>query len=352
MNGEHGGAYGGEHGGEHGVDHGLDYGMVKPRDISAQPIVAGVDGSAAALAAVRWAAREAARIGATLRLTHSCDLPPLNPGLRVAPPPEYASPWAESGRAWLADAHAAATAEAPGIDVDWDVCFGGAADTLVDESGTASLLVVGARGLGGFLGQLAGSVAVTAAAHARCPAVVVREDTVADVGPVVVGADGSPLSEQALEFGFEAASARGARLLAVRVWDDPFTSAEWDELVPGDTETPAPPASAVPTVPMARAVTGAAAVPDRRDSVAGREARALHADLVGWRDKYPDVAVHELAVRGNRAADGLLGAAAHAQLLVVGSHARGVVAGALLGSVSRELLRRSACPVAIVRPRH
>ncbi|ASR39388.1 hypothetical protein BAY61_17555 [Prauserella marina] len=330
--------------------------MVKAEPIEAQPIVVGVDGSAAALAAVRWAAREAFRLGAALRLIHSCDLPPLNPRIPMVPPREYASAWAESGRHWLADARAAATDEAPGIDVDWDVCFGGAADTLVDESGAASLLVVGTRGLGGFRRLFVGSVAVTVAAHARCPVVVVREDTIADAGPVVVGTDGSPLSEQALAFGFEAASARGARLLAVRVWDDPFDGADWDELVRGYAEVPAHPAPAAPpapSVPSARTVTATA--PDRPGAVADGEARALHAEVTGWRDKYPDVVVHELAVRGNRAADALLEAARYAQLLVVGSHARGMVAGrdtALLGSVSQALLRLSACPVAIVRPRH
>ncbi|PXY30106.1 universal stress protein [Prauserella endophytica] len=48
----------------------------------------GVDGSAAALAAVRWTAFEAARTGAALRLTHVCDVPPLDP--RVAPEPAAA----------------------------------------------------------------------------------------------------------------------------------------------------------------------------------------------------------------------------------------------------------------------
>jgi universal stress protein family protein len=44
----------------------------------------------------------------------------------------------------------------------------------VDESAGAELLVVGARGLGGFKSLLLGSVGEQVGHHAPCPAVVVR----------------------------------------------------------------------------------------------------------------------------------------------------------------------------------
>jgi nucleotide-binding universal stress UspA family protein len=47
----------------------------------------------------------------------------------------------------------------------------------------------------------------------------------------------------------------------------------------------------------------------------------------------------------------LQGAAASAGLLVVGSHGRGALLRAALGSVSSSLLRSAPCPVVVVRPR-
>lgn len=45
----------------------------------------------------------------------------------------------------------------------------------------------------------------------------------------------------------------------------------------------------------------------------------------------------------------LLAAAQHASILVVGSHGRGRVADALIGSVSQHLARHAPCPVVVVR---
>jgi len=85
---------------------------------------------------------------------------------------------------------------------------------------TAQLVVIGDRGLGGVAGLLIGSVAFALAAGGSCPVVIVRGQTDATDGPVVVGVDGSPISEAALAFAFEAAALRGAPLLAVHAWRD------------------------------------------------------------------------------------------------------------------------------------
>ncbi|EHR50961.1 universal stress protein UspA-like protein [Saccharomonospora marina XMU15] len=289
-----------------------------------RPVVAGVDGSPSAMDATRWAARQAARLGEPLRLLYVADLPPLNPHV-AAPPPSYASAWLDSGRKWLSEAEDMATDEVPELPVETDVRLGQTSDTLIEESRGAALLVLGTRGYGGFRRLLVGSVASTVAAHAVCPVVVLPAGTATvETGDVVVGADGSALGVEALGFGFDVASAKRARLVAVRAWHESLADAAWSGLP----------------------------VRDELDKVTEQELRALHADLRPWREKYPDVEVSEHVVRTGKPSDALLDAAQRAQLIVVGSHGRGVVSGTLLGSTSQALLHTvTSCPVAIVRPK-
>ena len=45
--------------------------------------------------------------------------------------------------------------------------------------------------------------------------------------PVVVGVDGSPTSEGAVAFAFEAAALRGVPLVAVHIWFDMGSTRRW-----------------------------------------------------------------------------------------------------------------------------
>ncbi|WP_189227621.1 universal stress protein, partial [Saccharothrix coeruleofusca] len=132
-----------------------------------EPIVVGVDGSASALAAVRWAAAEAARRNASVELVHACQVPAAEHGARQA--------FEELGRERLAEAARVARAAAPGVEVGATLVTGQPAAVLIAESGRAGVVVLGAQGLDGFSGFLVGAVAVAVSAHGRCPVVVVRE---------------------------------------------------------------------------------------------------------------------------------------------------------------------------------
>lgn len=62
----------------------------------------------------------------------------------------------------------------PDVVVRYEVLSGEPRETLIEASGNAQLMVVGARGLGGLAGLLLGSVSQAVLHHAHCPVIVVR----------------------------------------------------------------------------------------------------------------------------------------------------------------------------------
>lgn len=283
-------------------------------------VVVGVDGSAEALRAVRWAVPEARRRHATLRLvtafTWTEDRMVGWPGLGSAPYGEYLRAAEERG---LAAAAAVAAELDPDVPVERELVVGFPGSELVEQSKTAELLVIGDRGRGRISSALAGSVAIGVVASAACPVVVVRgaQPGADEARPVVVGVDGTPLSEAAIAFAFEAAAARRVPLVAVHTWLDELNDPALADLVDWQT--------------------------------AAVQAEELLAErLAGWGEKYPDVQVQRLVAHGS-AGHALLDQAARAQLIVVGTRGHGEIAGLLLDSVSNALVHGAACPVAVVR---
>jgi nucleotide-binding universal stress UspA family protein len=142
-------------------------------DSSGRVIVVGVDGSEGSQAAIRWAVEEAARRRDTVRAVSAWGYPyvPGPEGSAVfLNPADVAAEAAERLEATLAAALPDDTVRA---GVERHVIDGGAADVLVEQSRTADLIVVGARGKGGFTGLLLGSVSTQVVNHAHCPVVVV-----------------------------------------------------------------------------------------------------------------------------------------------------------------------------------
>lgn len=284
------------------------------------PIVAGVDGSDSALDAARWAADEAARKQLPLRLVSVAQVPVVTSyvGGAAVSGDLIDDLQAESLRV-LETARTTLTEQRPDIDIATDVLVGPPIPALVEDSRAARLMVVGSRGLGGFRGMLIGSVAVALAARGHCPVAVIRAGGDPD-GPVVVGVDGSPSSEAAVELAFEEASLRRAELVAVH------TALEHG----------------------ADADLAAVAPKLNWDVLSERGMETLAQRLAGWAEKYPDVHVTRRVMRG-RPIVNLLSAAAEAQLLVVGSRGRGSFAGVLLGSTSQALVYHAPCPLIVAR---
>lgn len=137
-------------------------------------IVVGVDGSGHSLDALRWAADEARLRGVTLRVVSSFSTPLMSTGYEVAVPDS--SDLAAASNTMLGAALDTVRSEGHlrDIDVITEVLEGHAGEQLIRLSEHADLIVVGARGHGGFIGLLMGSVTTYVVNHALCPVVVVR----------------------------------------------------------------------------------------------------------------------------------------------------------------------------------
>jgi nucleotide-binding universal stress UspA family protein len=284
-----------------------------------RPVVVGVDGSSDSWRGLAWAAREAEAQHRALRIVHAWEVPV--PG--YVPVPETIELVRAAAQLVVDEALVKVGEWAPGLAVSARLVHGTPARVLLDEGRDAAVVVLGSHGRGGFARLVMGSTSGAVAAHAAAPVVVVRGDDHAAAwraGPVIVGLDGSALSDHALEFAFQAASRRGGVLRAVHAWNrpDPLTD-----------ET------------RALLDEGAARIEEAK--------LALAESLAGWQAQYPDVTVRHTVADAHPVA-AMLGEGADAALVVVGSRGRGGFTGLLLGSVSRGVLLHASCPVAVVRP--
>jgi nucleotide-binding universal stress UspA family protein len=290
-------------------------------------VVVGYDASASAKTAVDWAADEAARRAVPLTVVHAADYTGLVGG------PISTSPWLpgvaidEARRITQRGADQARSRQ-PGLEVHAATLVASPGTGLIEESKGAALVVVGTRGHGEVTGLLLGSVAARVAAHAHCPVVVIRGDSLVAAGPdrpVVVAVDGSPAAREALRVAVAQAQASHAPLRIVCAWRTTMPGA-WDHefwlTVAPDTD------------PDESACAAAEDV--------AREAAATALELA------PDLDV-EIRVAGGYPPDVILDAAGDAGLVVVGSRGSGSLTGMFLGSVSHGVVHGANRPVLVVR---
>lgn len=280
----------------------------------ARTVTAGVDGSPESLAAAEWAAAEARRREAPLRLVLAW------PWLFDSPPTLRD---ADTGLAqeMLEQVSATLRAEHPELEITADRVSDQPAEVLVEAATGSELLALGSRGLGVVAGFLVGSVGQQVLARASCPVVLVREGTGAAEadGEVVIGVDLERPCEEVVEFAFQSAARRAARLRAVHTWSLPATF-------------------------------GYAAAPlsvDLTESLEADARLALTAALRPWRERYPQVEVVE-AVELGSAGQVLTAASREAALLVVGRRVRRSPLGIHVGPVAHSVLHHAHCPVAVV----
>lgn len=133
-------------------------------------IVVGVDASEHAGRALRWAVEEARLRGADLELVHAVHRPDVAAMPAALPMPTHGQLTEAADE--LIDG-LLSQVDTDGLTVSRDVLSGGAARVLCARAEGADLVVVGARGLGGFRGLLLGSVTQQVVAHSPRPVVVV-----------------------------------------------------------------------------------------------------------------------------------------------------------------------------------
>jgi nucleotide-binding universal stress UspA family protein len=286
--------------------------------MAAKPIVAGTDGSEESLRAVDWAAREAVRRGAPLRIVSAAEAPP---GMKSRSGPGEVERvtdvlLGERDQALVAAAERAA--QTAGVLIDTDVVTGSVDEAVTDAGSGALMLVLGSRGRGAFTALLLGSVSRYVASHASCPVAVIRDEPPSPHGLVGVGVADLDSCGDALTFTFEEASLRQASLLVLHAWHTPETE-----------------------------ISRAGSAPHESGAEAAADAAGnLTALLDDWRAKYPGVPVSQEVVHGHPGR-ALVGLSARADLVVIGRHARHS-GRAGRGSVRHALLNHAHGPVVTV----
>lgn len=279
-------------------------------------IVVGADGSEHGKAALRWAARTAAAYDLPLTV------------LNAVPDDQGSAVVVAEPTGVLGDAVDLARSVHPALRITALQLPNSPVRSLLAAGENADVLVLGARGVGGFRGLLLGSTTMHVAPYAKCPVVVVHsgregglpfaEDAIeGNPGQVVFGYDGSAASNRAAAFAFRHAAAIGTGVVAVSV--------EYSRSAPRSEEI------------------------DPERAVPGSDTSAFHSPVIVTAAAFPDVPVSFVQGTGRPAAV-LLAEAAGAELLVVGSRGAGGFSELIMGSVTQKVLAHADCPVAVLHP--
>src|SRR3984893_4913375 len=136
--------------------------------MATSPCGVGVDGAEESLRAVEWAALEARRHGSPLRFVWGpAELPPMH--AYHASPAEIAAALLGITARALDAAITRSEEVAPGLPIETGLLSGPPAVAVADSGSGASMLVVGARGAGGFAAMMLGSVRRYVGGLAPCP---------------------------------------------------------------------------------------------------------------------------------------------------------------------------------------
>lgn len=280
-------------------------------DAASAAVVVGVDGSDASLAAVRWAATQAALEARPLTLIHAAtwNSPKADVDLRAVAAALHAE-----AQTVVRQACAAVKDLLPEARLRSAAVVGDPRSVLIEASNHAFLLVVGSRGRGPVKSLVLGSVGTAVTQHASCPVVVRRPHEEGTGGRgVLVGTDGLRASEAAVEWAYHHAGLRQMPLTLVRT------------VLTGQS-----------VAPIAPEESGHEVLWAQLDEVARRFGR-----------RHPHVHTHLRVVRG-LPEEALAHAASGMDLVVAGRHVRRSVVRLLDHDVATRLVENAPCYVAVV----
>ena len=281
-------------------------------------IIVGVDESDGAAEALRWALREARLRGWSLTAVMAWGFLDQYQG-RDPFAPHYDQ---REALAALDEAVVRAVGETAAASVERRVECELAPTALVTAANEANLLVVGARGIGGFQALSMGSVSQHCLHHAPCPVAIVRPPEAQakhTTERIVVGVDGSGPSRLALRWALDEASLRQAAVEVVHAWSSPLATAPPFVVVPFD--------------------------PRGLEQAARQQLDALVDSVDGTGQPIP---VKRILANGS-AGGAILNVAKGADLIVMGARGLGGFLGLLLGSVSQQVAHHARCPLVVVR---
>lgn len=296
--------------------------LAPPIHLRSDRWVVGFDGSAESDAALAWATEHVTGRASVLQIVTAWESP-LTTTARTGTPSileanSLVHEAAESTSTDAAETARRTLGDDSTVEVEPTCVHGSASAILLDVGETASLLVVGNRGQGGFARLLLGSTSHQCATHATVPTAIVREmpEDRPDSHRIVVGVDGSDNSIAALKWAIDFASPY-TDVVVVWVWDV-------SPLAVGADQFFFPEASDLARTSLVELVDFHRAGANERDIT-------LRHDFV------------EGSPRST-----LLDAGRSAALVVVGARGHGPIGAALLGSVSSWLVHHADRPVVVV----
>jgi nucleotide-binding universal stress UspA family protein len=288
----------------------------------ATKIVVGIDGSDSSFDALRWAAYEARRRDAGVRVL-ACYTAPTYGGLdgAVYPSSVDIDVLKEEAEADVRKAMEIVASIDPEVVVDGITLLSSAVVGIAESAMAGDEIVVGSTGRTGLLNGVIGSVAAGLTHRAHVPVIVVPAGRRSGetVKRIVVGVDGSPESLAALEWAYAETLASSAKLTVAHAWEYPYD--------------------------VSRSSLREIRKPMEKTAI-----NELRTSLESLGPRLTDGSVHiRPKLCEGAPAEALMAEARDADLIVVGSRGRGGLRSLLLGSVSRTMLHRALCPVAVVR---